>query len=156
MSRPNPSTRSWRLASLTFVTAVASCSAPNPLLIASPLPDGLVGCGGIEVGYARLHGDKRLPLGSQVWIDPESTIFDNFIPIWPPGYTATLEPSLRVFDNGALIAVEGQRLQVGGEVFNHEPGTIRLCSIDGRNILEPGLPLESETEGGALRFARHS
>ncbi|HET6745804.1 MAG TPA: hypothetical protein VFH90_08155 [Candidatus Limnocylindria bacterium] len=86
----------------------------------------------MDFGTVRLLVDADAVPGEQVLI--VSNRMGRRVPIWPSGWSARLDPELRVYDQtGRPILTVREPFQAGG--VDRADGTVLICEINGRFVL---------------------
>ena len=121
---------------LTLLVSLVGCSpGPSPAVVPlRTLPPDTVGgaCLGGGFGTTRVLLDPEAAPDHQVFV--ESEILGRKIPIWPYGWTARLDPDLRIYDrSGSVVITERETFESGGS--NREDGTVWMCEVNGHSVL---------------------
>ena len=87
------------------------------------------GCFMMLIGNVRVEGDATAPEGEAVWLIKADG--ERIWPIWPDGFSAVMDPELRILDaEGQTVVTEGQWFDAGGS-FDGEDGAY-ICAVDER------------------------
>jgi hypothetical protein len=128
--------RTRRLVAASLVLAALSACSPPPTGVDVPIltkPASSVGrpCLGVSLGRVRLGMDQAAETGEQVFI--ESGLMGRLTPIWPNGWTARLDPDLRIYDrSGRVIVSVREPFEAGGQ--HQDDGTVWMCEINRQEI----------------------